>query len=562
MADDIKEIGDQVDARVAEESAHLAGKPEKKEYVAHEDPRFVHDAIRNQERGDGLMFCSMHQGQYLYNKIQGRWFNWAGHYWEPDIMGRVVEGVESVALQYENISAPLTDQIREAEGDLKKAEEDADRADRNDDAGAKHTAELKKADLEQKIKQLKDERANLFKRSGNLRKKVSAEKCLWWAHSVPGRLAVRGDEFDKKPMLLACKNGVVDLETGRLHKGRPDDLLVRAIPIEYDPNAKAPDFDRFLPEIYEENEEKAKFILRYLGYSLTGMTTEQIILFFVGDGANGKGTLVELIHYLLGPLAWSINPELILEQKNPRPTAGPSADIISLYGRRLVIASETDKNRRIGAANLKRFTGGDTLIGRSPHDREETNFDPTHKMICITNDLPLGLLADFSLQRRIRLITHRLRYVDDVAAEQRKDPQNADFFRPKDGDLPRKLREQAPGILAALVRACLEYQQYGLTPPQSILDDAEEHRKSEDHVGSFLENCIRIDDDPEYRIQFKDFYKAFETYYKDEVSDNTRYIPGKTAVGKELVRKGYHKVKQGGNTWLYGVKLPVTEVQY
>jgi len=562
MSDKVAHIAAQVADRVKAEEEHLTDHElEESGAVGPDDPRFVHAAIKNNERGDGLMFCSLHRGTYLYNKIQGRWYSWAGHYWEPDIMGVVVEGVEAVALKYQQVTTAISEQIAEAEVELKKAQEEVDRADRDDDAAAKHTAELRVAQLLDQIKRLKGDRGRLYKRADQLRAKARAEKCLWWAHCVPGRLAVRGDEFDKKPLLLPCPNGVIDLETARLHDGNPDDLLVRAIPIPYDPHAEAPDWIRFLMEIYEGDEDKVNFIRRYLGYCLTGLTIEQIILFFIGDGANGKGTLVELIHYLLGPLAWSINPELILEQKNPRPTAGPSADIVSLYGRRLVIASETEKNRRIGAANLKRFTGGDTLIGRSPHDKEETNFDPTHKMIGVTNDLPLGLLADFSLRRRIRLITHRLRYVANVEVEQRLDPQNAQFFRKRNPDLPQLLRQQAPGILADLVRACLEYQRYGLQPPQSILDDAEEHRNSEDHLGRFLkEACTRVDDDPDYRIKFKEFYQAFATWYKDEISDKDRYMPSKIAVTKELEKKGYRKTQQSGQTWIYGVKTPEEDI--
>jgi putative DNA primase/helicase len=562
MTDNVVDLAAKVAERVQAEEAHLAPLADqpKEKSGGPDDPRFVHGCIQNNERGDGLMFCALHRGRYLYNKIQARWYDWAGHYWQPDIMGAAVEGVEEVALKFANATDPITEQLAELEGDLKKAEQRADEALRNDDPATKRTADMDVAILDEQVRKFKADRAKLYKRADQLRAKVRAEKCLWWAHNVPGRLAVKGDEFDKKPLLLACPNGVIDLETGKLMPGNPDDLLVRSIKIPYDPNAEAPDWNKFLLDIYEGDQEKVDFIRRYLGYCLTGLTTEQIILFFIGDGANGKGTLVETMHYILDQLAWSISPELILEQKNPRPTAGASADIVSLYGRRLVIASETEKNRRIGAANLKRFTGGDTLNGRSPFDKEETNFDATHKMIGITNDLPLGLLSDFSLQRRIRIITHRLRYVADVAAEQLKDPQNADCYRQKNGELPKLLRQQAPGILADLVRACIEYQENGLTPPDSIIADAEAHRASEDHLGRFLaEACTRVDDDPDHRILFKDFYKSFAAWYTDEISDKDRFRPSKIAVTKDLEKKGYHKTQKSGQTWIHGIKLPPDE---
>ena len=380
---------------------------------------------------------------------------------------------------------------------------------------------------------------------------------MWWAHCVPGQLAVRGDEFDRKPMLLPCPNGVVDMETGRLFNGAPDDLLVRAGNVPYDPNAKSADWWPFLVEIHQGDEDKANFVRRLLGYCLTGLISEQFLACFIGEGGNGKGTLFELMHHILGPLAWSINPELILEQKNPRPTAGPSADIVSLYGRRLVIASETDKNRKIGASNVKRFTGEDTLTGRSPHDKEETNFKPTHKLILYTNHAPKGLTEDFALMRRLLFIEYQLRYVDDVKTWQRREPQNADLFKQKDAGLPGRLREQAPGILADLVRGCLEWQVGGgLKPPDSIVAAAEAHRQSEDHLARFVTQACRRVEGTDHREKLGDVHKAYMAWYCDEVSDKDRYQPSKIGVGKDLVKMGYHKESKSGQTWIYGLGLP------
>lgn len=559
MADvvDIKsQIRAQVEERKRLEAEQSPDDPEQKT-GGPDDPRFVHDCIRNNERGDGLMYCALHKGQYLYNKIQARWYNWRGHYWQPDIMTTAVDGVEAVALRYQQAALPISDEIAERNAAKADAEDELQRH-RADGNEAGIVAAEKTIDrLKVEIGKLNSDRAKLYKRADQLRAKTRAEKCLWWAHCVPGRLAVRGDEFDKRPMLLPCANGVIDLTTGKLHPGNPDDLLIRAIPIEYDPDAKAPDWMPFLNEIHQDDAEKVACVRRLLGYCLTGLTTEQYIACFIGEGGNGKGTLFELMHYLLGPLAWSINPELILEQKNPRPTAGPSADIVSLYGRRLVIASETDKNRRIGAAQVKRFTGGDTLIGRSPHDKDETNFDPTHKLVLYTNHAPLGMMEDFALRRRMLLFEYQLRYVQDVESNQRSDPQNAHLYRQKDASLPVKLKQQAQGILADLVRACIEWQKHGISPPDSIIAAAEAHRRSEDHLARFVnEACTRIEGDDDYRIRIGEFHKAYLRWYGEEVNNKDRYSPSKIAVGKELMRLGYRKESQGGQTWIYGIKPP------
>ncbi len=553
----LPDIASQVAARQQQELDHIP-LPENNPSDPAADPKFVRDCLNTNERGDGVLYASMHRGQFIFNKIQNRWYYWQGHYWSPDMMNASVEGVEKVALRYQIATDPISEDIRELTEKLNLAAQDAKRCRDNKDDAGEVSANAKATIITEHKKKLETERNKLYKRADSLRGKARAEKVMWWAHCVPGQLAVKGDEFDRHPMLLPCANGVVDLETGRLHNGKPEDLLVRASPIEYNPNAKAPDWLPFLTEIYQGDENKVNFNRRLLGYCLTGLTVEQFLACHIGEGGNGKGTLFELMLHIMGPLAWSINPELILEQKNPRPTAGPSADILSLYGRRLVIASETDKNRRIGAANVKRFTGEDTLTGRSPFDKDETNFQPTHKMILYTQYAPKGLSEDFALMRRLLLIEYQLRYVDDVKTWQRREPQNADLFRQKDPGLSARLRQQAPGILADLVRGCLEWQiAGGLKPPDSIVAAAEAHRQSEDHLARFVTTACRPIDGTEHREKLGAVHKAYMVWYGDEISDKDRYQPSKIAVGKDLVKMGYRKESQSGQTWIYGLGLPV-----
>src|SRR5438093_163652 len=50
-------------------------------------------------------------------------------------------------------------------------------------------------------------------------------------------------------------------------------------------------------------KEWIAFMQRLAGYLLTGETKEQKLFFFLGEGANGKGTWVEVVRSLLGTYA-------------------------------------------------------------------------------------------------------------------------------------------------------------------------------------------------------------------------------------------------------------------
>ncbi len=576
--DNILDLRAQVEARRKAEAELLeqsAGQDDKQGSGSGgpDDPRFVLQCLENNERGDGILFAAIHRGHYLCNKSKEKkpWMKWCGHHWQWDHLDESVRAVEQAALKYLHQAGLISDEISALREKLSSSEQSGASAEAAEDDAGKKAAKAEAERLTNKIGRLARKRKSLDRRVDRLRSENGAKKALFWAHCVENPLAIVGDEIDRKPWLLPCPNGVIDLRTGRLQPGKPDDYLMRAVAVPFPEGDRVnhylatgegfggQNFERFIREIYQDDEDLISFVHRLLGYAITGLRTEHFIACFLGDGANGKGTLFETLHEVLGELAWSIEPEMILEQKNAKSSAGPSPDIISLYGRRLVVASETEQNRRISTAKVKRLTGGDTLTGRAPHDKYEINFKPTHKLVLYTNHPPKGLASDFAMFRRLLYLWHPLRYVDDPERNQKEDPQNAHIYRKKDPDLPAKLKEEAPWILAWLVRGCLLWQsEGGLNPPAKLRAAAEAVRREEDHLQRFIEAiCERVE--PDDWVTFKAFYEHFKKWYEENVDESERYRPSKKAITDQLRRKGYHlppAKDTGGQVRVYGLDIP------
>lgn len=108
-----------------------------------------------------------------------------------------------------------------------------------------------------------------------------------------------GQHWDSNPWLLACQNGVIDLKTGILRPGKPDDLIKTACPIKFTGlDAPALVWKKFLSSTFEENEALISYMARILGYGVTGLTTHHIHPILYGKGRNGKGVLLETIMIL------------------------------------------------------------------------------------------------------------------------------------------------------------------------------------------------------------------------------------------------------------------------
>ena len=344
--------------------------------------------------------------------------------------------------------------------------------------------------------------------------------------------------MDRNPWLFACKNGVIDLKTGEFLPGRPEDYIKTASPIEWNGfDAKAPRFETFLSEIFDGDVELTKYIQRLFGYVISGSVKEHILPILYGEKRNGKGTLLETLAYVLGPLAFPIEAEMLFSEGKHRSSSSPSADIMSLRGRRLIWGSEGDEGARIDVRKVKWLTGNDTLVGRPPHGKEMIKFTPTHIMFLLTNHKPQIPSNESAMWERVHLIPFKYSYVADP------DP-NKPNERQRDADLPEKLREEAAGILAWLVKGCLEWQRIGLNPPNTVKVATKQYREEEDIVGHFLQECTYSD--PRKRVQASTLYSAYSKW----CFDNGYHPLGGKKFGERIGAMFKKKVEARGNFYM------------
>jgi putative DNA primase/helicase len=508
-----EQIRQAVEARAAAEAAALAEKGAggggngRRELTL----AFVKECLRCNELGDGLLYAGLHQGRYVYNTSSQKWLKWAGHHWEVDQLSEAVAAVEAVAEKYLELAAATNAAIAK---ETRMPTPDGD-----------------------KVRRLKSRLDKCHRRALKLRGVRGRSCCIQFAHTGPHPLSIRGDELDLNPWVLPCANGVINLRTGELERGRPDQFLFKSAPTQWRGiDHPAPTWERFLVDVFDNDEPLIAYVWRLLGYCITGHTHENILPVFWGQGRNGKGTIIETIKHVLGDLANPIQVEMLLDQGRSRSSAGPSPDIMALKGARFTWASESDDNRRFSTSRVKWLTGSDTLVGRWPNDKYEVSFRPSHKLVLMTNNRPHAPSDDFAFWERIHLIPFRLSFVN-------RQPQ-ADNERRADLGLGEKLQREAPGILAWLVRGCLEWQRIGLDPPTVVREATNEYRREEDLLQDWIDECCIID--PAAVTKAAKLYANFQTWYEENVS--RKKSPSQRRFGQMLTKK-FRREKRG--TYLY-----------
>ena len=243
-----------------------------------------------------------------FDHARSRWLIWEKHRWAPD-----------------------------SDGKIHRLAKEATRA--------RYKAALEIEDLD-----LRGKTASFAVRSES-RQRLDA--CLALARSEHP-MTDPGLNWDADPYLLGVANGVVDLRTGILRPGHPEDRLTMQVPVEYDLKAECPRWEQFLHQVFQCDWELIGFVQRAMGYSLTGSVREQVLFLCYGTGSNGKSVFLNMLRHLGGDYAMNI-PFTVLELQH-RPSL--TNDLAAMAGRRLVTSSETNESTRLNEARIKALTGG------------------------------------------------------------------------------------------------------------------------------------------------------------------------------------------------------------
>src|SRR5215204_1881928 len=298
-------------------------------------------------------------------------------------------------------------------------------------------------------------------------------------------LAVGMEELDRDPWLVNCQNGTLDLRTGRLKAHDPADRITKIVPVDYDPEASCPRFLRFLKETLVD-DAVIKFVKRYSGYTLTGITRERLLAILYGFGKNEKTTLSELLHEVLGDYARNTDVETLLIKKYQ----GVGNDVAALKGARFVSAAEVEKGRRLAESKVKQLTGRDTVTARFLFG-EPFDFKPEFKLWLSTNNKPVIQGTDDAIWDRIRLIPFTQRFEGSKA----------------DPKLPDKLRGELAGVFAWMVEGCLEWQEHGLEEPKTVTEATKQYREEMDTLASFLDEACVVG--AGYRVLAERLYQRY-----------------------------------------------------
>lgn len=357
-----------------------------------------------------------------------------------------------------------------------------------------------------------DQYSELIKRSIPTSGRVQGAKYL-----LSSLVYASPNQFDTDPDRLNCNNGVVDLRTGAIVEHSPAQRFMHCTKVDYKPTADASPWVNWLTEAVG-SKEVVDWLQMAVGYSLTGHTRDEILLYLFGPPRSGKGTFTETLLALLdSPLAKEVNFATFTAQ---RTGDSQNFDLAPLKPCRFVMASESNAYERFNEAKVKALTGGNEVYCAFKH-KSHFNYRPQYKIWLSSNQPVNADPDDDAVWGRLRLIHFPHSHLGN-----------------ENKLLKERMRksETLEGVLAWAVQGAVKWYglgSKGLPELESSIRLKKEHRDALDNVGMWLEECC---------LKGGDGFTANSTLYLSYEKwciENGVEQKKQKGFSQALIRKGY-----------------------
>lgn len=298
--------------------------------------------------------------------------------------------------------------------------------------------------------------------------------------------------------MFPLANGILDINNMKLLTDDEGKICLVRSGVRFDPDAKCPEFDKFLSDILNGDQVKIDALLSWIGAIIAGMNP-QIIIMFKSRGRSGKGVLMEIIAATLGNTVTMMSPNKLHER-------------FSNWGflhRRLVYLEEHDgKDATVKA--MKELSGGCPCVNFETKGVQAIMHAAVQCAIIINTNNPPPFEKGSAWEERFKMLDFPNSYVDHPK----------ELWEKKiDYGIKDRLIQELPGILNKF----LLYAKYALDNPSKMfkqdiayMDIEEALDKSTESLDSFISECCEL------APLKRDIYGNMKTQYEGySVTDTT-----------------------------------------
>lgn len=318
------------------------------------------------------------------------------------------------------------------------------------------------------------------------------------------------------------------MKTLKLKSHTPDIITRNKIDINYYEQTKNDEVDTIINNLAVNDQEVIALLYEMIGYCLYRGMPFQKVFILVGNGANGKSTLLNMITKLLG--------EINVSHVDLKEIAGNRFGKSELYGKLANIADDCSSSYLEDTSVMKRITG-ESYTSIEFKNQNSFSAKINTKMILSYNTIPRMNDTTDGLMRRLVIIP--------LNAVFKKGNANYDPFISEKLKKRENLEYVLYKAVKAINRVLIEKE---FTVPKQVKDQTDEYVRENNPVANFLFELYEDGDISD--VACNELYTAFEVWKKE---NGFRGEMSVTRFGKEMKKLGYER-KQKSNGRRYYAK--------
>jgi P4 family phage/plasmid primase-like protien len=271
--------------------------------------------------------------------------------------------------------------------------------------------------------------------------------------------------------LIPLKDGkLLNWRTGELLPWDPESHFTYVLPIDYNPEAECPNWEKRLAE-WLPDESARMVIQEYVGYSFIPYMGIEMALWIKGEGANGKSLFLDTIQKMLGrDVCSSATMSFLFSRFGKKPLLGKIMNIVHEAG--------ADYLKGGNADDFKNMVSGGTITA-DVKNKEPIVFNNTAKFIFSANHDIGTTDKSNAWRRRILLI-----------------PFNQDFRNSNESksSILTPIHEEFSGIfnwaIEGLKRLAANNETF--TRSEAIEQEVQRYISKNDVAADFFDNCLLV----------------------------------------------------------------------
>lgn len=315
---------------------------------------------------------------------------------------------------------------------------------------------------------------------------------------------------------ICLENGILDIKNLKLQSHTPEIVTRNKINLNYYEHTKNEEIDTIMNNLSVNDNEIVQLLYEMIGYCLYRGMPFQKVFMLVGNGANGKSTLLNMVTRVLG--------ENNVSHVDLKEIATSRFGKSELYMKLANIADDCSSSYLEDISTMKRLTG-ESYTSIEFKGQNSFSAKINTKMIMSYNSLPRINDTTNGLNRRLIIIP--------LNAEFKKGNYNYDPF------ISEKLRkkENLEYVLYKAVQAIHKVLlRKEFTIPEQVKIETQEYMKDNNPVLCFLSEVY--EDEDISTIACQEVYASFNAW---KIENGLKSEMSMTRFGTEMKKLGYER---------------------